>query len=488
MFDSSILLSLVGLPLFGIIILFFIPDTNPDLQKNVGLSTSLITFLLSILLWLKFDMSTPKYQFVEKFFSVPYSNMHVYVGVDGISLFFILLTTFLIPICLLASWDSIKIHIREYSIAFLFLEAVLVCVFTVLDVLFFYIFFEAVLIPMFLIVGIWGSRERKIRAAYQFFVYTLVGSVLMLLAILYIYFQTGTTDVQVLTTITFDYQTQIILWLAFFASLAVKVPMVPAHIWLPEAHSEAPTAGSVILAGVLLKMGGYGFLRFSIPMFPDASIYFTPLVYTLSIIAIIYTSLTTLRQVDLKRIIAYSSVAHMGFVTIGMFTLNIQGIEGSMLLMLSHGVVSSALFLCVGVIYDRHKTRIIKYYSGLTVKMPLFSIIFLFFILANMGFPGTSSFVSEFLVLTGSFKSNVFVTTLATTGVIWGAAYSIWLYNRVAFGNIRTSHISAFQDLERREFMVFLPCVFLTFLMGIYPEIFLNAMHVSITHLIEQVQ
>ena len=488
MFDSSILLSLIAIPLIGIIILFFIPDTNSDLQKNVGLSTSLLTFLLSILLWLKFDMSTPKYQFVEKFFSVPYSNMHIYVGVDGISLFFILLTTFLIPVCLLASWDSIKIYIREYSIAFLFLESVLICVFTVLDVLFFYIFFEAVLIPMFLIVGIWGSRERKIRAAYQFFVYTLVGSVLMLLAILYIYFQTGTTDVQVLTTITFDYQTQIILWLAFFASLAVKVPMVPAHIWLPEAHSEAPTAGSVILAGVLLKMGGYGFLRFSIPMFPDASIYFTPLVYTLSIIAIIYTSLTTLRQVDLKRIIAYSSVAHMGFVTIGMFTLNIQGIEGSMLLMLSHGVVSSALFLCVGVIYDRHKTRIIKYYSGLTVKMPLFSMIFLFFILANMGFPGTSSFVSEFMVLTGSFKSNVFVTTLATTGVIWGAAYSIWLYNRVMFGNIRTSHISAFQDLERREFMVFAPCVFLTLLMGLYPEIFLNAMHVSITHLIEQVQ
>jgi len=488
MFDSSILLSLVAIPLIGIIILFFIPDTNSDLQKNVGLSTSLLTFLLSILLWLKFDMSTPKYQFVEKFFSVPYSNMHIYVGVDGISLFFILLTTFLIPICLLASWDSIKIYIREYSIAFLFLESVLICVFTVLDVLFFYIFFEAVLIPMFLIVGIWGSRERKIRAAYQFFVYTLVGSVLMLLAILYIYFQTGTTDVQVLSTITFDYQTQIILWLAFFASLAVKVPMVPAHIWLPEAHSEAPTAGSVILAGVLLKMGGYGFLRFSIPMFPDASIYFTPLVYTLSIIAIVYTSLTTLRQVDLKRIIAYSSVAHMGFVTIGMFTLNIQGIEGSMLLMLSHGVVSSALFLCVGVIYDRHKTRIIKYYSGLTVKMPLFSMIFLFFILANMGFPGTSSFVSEFLVLTGSFKSNVFVTTVATTGVIWGAAYSIWLYNRVMFGNIRTSHISAFQDLERREFMVFAPCVFLTLLMSLYPEIFLNAMHVSITHLIEQVQ
>jgi proton-translocating NADH-quinone oxidoreductase chain M len=487
MFDSSILLTLIGLPLFGIILLFFVPDTRSDLQKTIGLCTSLLTFFLSIFLWLQFDMSSPKYQFVEKFFSVPYSNMHIYIGVDGISLFFILLTTFLIPVCLLASWDSIKIYIREYSIAFLFLEAVLICVFTVLDVLFFYIFFEAVLIPMFLIIGIWGSRERKIRAAYQFFVYTLVGSVLMLLAIMYIYYQVGTTDVQVLTSVSFDYNTQIILWLAFFASLAVKIPMVPAHIWLPEAHSEAPTAGSVILAGVLLKMGGYGFLRFSIPMFPDASIYFTPLVYTLSFIAVIYTSLTTLRQVDMKRIIAYSSVAHMGFVTIGMFTLNIQGIEGSMLLMLSHGVVSSALFLCVGVVYDRHKTRIIKYYSGLTVKMPLFSITFLFFILANMGFPGTSSFVSEFLVLVGAFKSNVFVTALAATGVIWGAGYSIWLYNRVAFGNIRTSHISEFHDLDRREFMVFVPCILLVFLMGIYPEIFLNAMHVSITHLIEQV-
>jgi proton-translocating NADH-quinone oxidoreductase chain M len=488
MFDSSILLSLIGVPLLGILVLFFIPDTKPDLQKNIGLSASLLTFVLSIPLWLKFDMSTPKYQFVEKFFSVPYSNMHVYLGVDGISLFFILLTTYLIPICLLASWDSIKIYVREYSIAFLFLESVLICVFTVLDVLFFYIFFEAVLIPMFLIIGIWGSRERKIRAAYQFFVYTLIGSVLMLLAIMYIYYITGTTDIQVLSTVSFDYNTQIILFLAFFASLAVKVPMVPAHIWLPEAHSEAPTAGSVILAGVLLKMGGYGFLRFSIPMFPDASIYFTPLIFTLSVIAVIYTSLTTLRQVDMKRIIAYSSVAHMGFVTIGMFSLNIQGIEGSMLLMLSHGIVSSALFLCVGVIYDRHKTRIIKYYSGLTVKMPLFSSIFLFFIMANMGLPGTSSFVSEFLVLVGAFKSNVFVTALAATGVIWGAGYSIWLYNRVAFGNIRTSHISAFHDIDRREFMVFLPCILLVLLMGLYPEIFLNVMHVSITHLIEQVQ
>jgi proton-translocating NADH-quinone oxidoreductase chain M len=485
---SSILMLLIALPLIGIILLLFIPNTESNLQKSVGLSVSLLTFFISILLWLKFDMSTSKYQFVEKFFSVPYSNMHIYIGVDGISLFFVLLTTFLIPICLLASWDSVKIHIREYSIAFLFMESALICVFTVLDLLFFYIFFEAILIPMFLVIGVWGSRERKIRAAYQFFVYTLVGSVLMLLGILWIYFQVGSTDIQVLTTVEFSLNAQLILWLAFFASLAVKIPMVPAHIWLPEAHSEAPTAGSVILAGVLLKMGGYGFLRFSIPMFPDASIYFTPLVYTMSVIAVIYTSLTTLRQVDMKRIIAYSSVAHMGFVTIGLFTLNIQGIEGSMLLMLSHGIVSSALFLCVGVIYDRHKTRIIKYYSGLTVKMPIFSIIFLFFIMANIGFPGTSSFVSEFLVLIGAFKSNIFVTVLAATGVIWGAGYSVWLYNRVAFGNIRTTHIEAFQDVNRREFMIFLPCIILVLLMGIYPEIFLNVMHVSITNLIEQTQ
>jgi proton-translocating NADH-quinone oxidoreductase chain M len=341
---------------------------------------------------------------------------------------------------------------------------------------------------MFLVIGIWGSRERKIRASLQFFIYTLVGSVLMLLAILTIYAQTGTTDIQVLQTISFTQELQIVFWLAFFASFAVKVPMVPVHLWLPEAHSEAPTAGSVILAGILLKMGGYGFLRFSIPLFPDASIYFTPLVYTLSAIAVIYTSLTTLRQVDMKRLIAYSSVAHMGFVTIGMFTMNIQGIEGSIFLMLSHGIVSSALFLCVGVIYDRHKTRIINYYSGLTVAMPIYSIIFLFFILANMGLPGTSSFVSEFMVLAATFKSNIFITVLAATGGVWGAAYSLWLYNRTAFGNIRLTYITNFQDVDRREFFVFLPCIILVLLMGIYPEVFLNVMHVSVQNLVEQVQ
>ena len=472
----SILLSLITLPLLGILIIMVLPQNQINLVKTVGLTVSLITFIISIILWLNFDLSTPKYQFVEHFFSVP-----------GISLFFVLLTTFLIPICLLASWDSVKFSIKEYNIAFLFMGSLLICVFTVLDVLFFYIFFEAILIPMFLVIGIWGSRERKIRASYQFFIYTLIGSVLMLLAILTMYSQVGTTDVQVLTTITFDQDLQFFFWIAFFASLAVKVPMLPVHLWLPEAHSEAPTAGSVILAGILLKMGGYGFLRFSIPMFPDASIYFTPLIYTLSALAVMYTSLTTLRQVDMKRLIAYSSVAHMGFVTIGMFTMNLQGIEGSLFLMLSHGIVSSALFLCVGVIYDRHKTRIINYYSGLTVTMPLYSIIFLFFILANMGLPGTSSFISEFMVLAGAFKSNIFITVLAATGGVFGAAYSLWLYNRTAFGNIRLTYINNFQDIDRREFFVFLPCIILVLIMGIYPEIFLNIMHVSVQHLIEQV-
>jgi proton-translocating NADH-quinone oxidoreductase chain M len=483
----SILLSLITLPLLGILVIIILPQNQINLIKIVSLNISLITFIISLILWLRFDLGTPKYQFIEHFFCVPYSNLNVFIGVDGISLFFVLLTTFLIPICLLASWNSINFSVKEYNIAFLFMGSLLICVFTVLDVLFFYIFFESILIPMFLVIGIWGSRERKIRASYQFFIYTLIGSVFMLLAILIIYAQTGTTDIQILSTITFNKDVQFFFWLAFFASLSVKVPMLPVHLWLPEAHSEAPTAGSVILAGILLKMGSYGFLRFSIPMFSDASIYFVPLVYTLSAIAVMYTSLTTLRQVDMKRLIAYSSVAHMGFVTIGMFTMNLQGIEGSIFLMLSHGIVSSALFLCIGVIYDRHKTRIINYYSGLTVSMPLYSIIFLFFILANIGLPGTSSFISEFMILVGTFKSSMFITLLIATGGVFGAAYSLWLYNRVAFGNLRLSYISNFQDITRREFFVFLPCIILILLMGIYPEVFLKVMHVSVEHLAYQV-
>lgn len=485
MFDSYLLLLITLFPLLGVVILLFIPDSKTVMIRNIALYTSLITFILSITLWIGFDKSTAKFQFVETYSWIPLSNIHYTIGVDGISLFFVILTTFLTPICLLVGWESIKTNLKEYMISFLILETLLINVFCVLDLLLFYVFFESVLLPMFIIIGVWGSRERKIHAAYQFFLYTFFGSVLMLLAIIIIYFQTGTTDLQILLTTEFSENKQKLLWLAFFASFAIKVPMVPVHIWLPEAHVEAPTAGSVILAGILLKLGGYGFLRFSIPMFPDATVYFTPLVYAMSVIAVIYTSLTTLRQIDLKKIIAYSSVAHMAFVTIGMFTLNPQGMEGSILLMLSHGIVSSALFLCVGVLYDRHKTRLIKYYGGITQTMPMFSIIFLFFTLANMSMPGTSSFVGEMMVLIGAFQSNTSVTVLASTGIILGAAYSIWLYNRVAFGTIKTQYIKIFTDINRREFFIFTPLVILTLVMGIYPEIFLDTMHVSVANLIE---
>lgn len=340
---------------------------------------------------------------------------------------------------------------------------------------------------MMIIIGVWGSRERKIGAAYQFFLYTLFGSVFFLLAILVIYFETGTTDIAILmTTVSshFSFEHQLLLWLAFFASFAIKIPMFPVHTWLPEAHVEAPTAGSVILAGVLLKLGGYGFLRFSIPFFPEASLYFKPLVYWLSVIAIVYVSLTTLRQIDLKKIIAYSSVAHMAFVTLGIFTFNLQAVEGSILLMLSHGLVSSALFMCVGIIYDRHKTRIIKYYSGLIQVMPIFITIFFIFTLANLSFPTTSGFIGEFLVLVGLFQTNKFITFLASTGMVLGAAYSIWLWNRVACGNLKVYFIQHYADLNFREVLLFLPLIFLTFLLGIFPEIILDSLHVTVKGLI----
>lgn len=486
MLDSYILLYLFLLPLIGCIIIFFIPKENTLKIKQTGLNISLLTFILSLYLWINFDNSTANFQFVTKIDWIPYSNLSFSLGIDGISLFFVILTTFLIPICLLTSWNSIKSYIKEYVIAFLVIETLLISVFIVLDLLLFYIFFESILIPMFLVIGIWGARERKIHAAYQFFIYTLLGSVLMLLGIMVIYFQVGTTDVQILLTSSFSEEKQKLLWLAFFASFAVKVPMVPVHIWLPEAHVEAPTAGSVLLAGILLKLGTYGFLRFSIPMFPDATIYFTPLIYTMSVIAIIYTSLTTLRQIDLKKIIAYASVGHMNFVTLGMFSLTVQGIEGSILVMLSHGIVSSALFLCIGVLYDRYKTRIVKYYRGMTITMPIFATIFLLFTLANISVPGTSSFVGEFLILVGTFQNNSLITVLASTGMILGAAYSIWLYNRVSFGQL-TNYILAFNDINKREMVIFIPFIFLTLLMGIYPNIFIDTMHISVSNILEHI-
>jgi proton-translocating NADH-quinone oxidoreductase chain M len=483
---SSLSLSfLCFIPIIGSLILFAIPDSKIRTIRILGFCISLFAFIYSLFFWLYFDNSTAKFQFVEIIQWIPSSNINFVLGLDGISLFFIILTTFLIPICILIGWSSIKNYKKEYIIAFLILESFMIAVFCMLDLLLFYVFFESVLIPMFIIIGVWGSRQRKIQAAYQFFLYTLFGSLFMLLAILLIFFQTGTTDLEILLTTEFSERRQILLWLAFFASFAVKVPMVPVHIWLPEAHVEAPTAGSVILAGILLKLGTYGFLRFSIPLFPEATLYFTPFIYTLSVIAIVYTSLTTIRQIDLKKIIAYSSVAHMNFVTIGLFSLNMQGVEGSILLMLSHGLVSSALFLCVGVLYDRHKTRLVRYYGGLANVAPIFSIIFLFFTLANMSLPGTSSFIGEFLILVGAFQRNSLIATLAALGMILGAAYSLWLYNRVVFGNLKTNSLRAFSDLNRREFFIFMPFLIGVIWMGIYPEVFLESMHPSVSNLIQ---
>lgn len=469
--------TLLLLPLLGALFIMTIPSSRIQLTRILGFSISLFTFLYSLTFWIRFDKSTPQFQFVETINWLPHYSIQLVMGLDGISLFFVILTTFLVPICLLVGWN----YSKEYIIAFLVLESFMLAVFCILDLLLFYVFFESVLIPMFIIIGVWGSRERKIQAAYQFFLYTLLGSVFMLLGILLILFQTGTTDLQILLTTEFSERRQILLWLAFFASFAVKVPMVPVHIWLPEAHVEAPTGGSVILAGILLKLGTYGFLRFSIPMFPEATVYFTPFIFTLSVIAIIYTSLTTIRQIDLKKIIAYSSVAHMNFVTIGLFSLNLQGIEGSILLMLSHGLVSSALFLCIGALYERHKTRLVHYYGGLVSTMPVFSLLFLFFMLANMSLPGTSSFVGEFLVLLGAFQKNTLTAILAAIGMILGAAYTLWLTNRVLFGGTK---LYALADLNRREVFMLLPFVIGVLWMGIYPEVFLDCMHTSVSTLL----
>jgi len=366
----------------------------------------------------------------------------------------------------------------------LILESLLIIVFTILDLLLFYIFFESILIPMFLMIGIWGSRRRKVRAAYLLFFYTLFGSVLMLVAIMSIYMQVGSTDYQILLSVNFAEDRQKFLWLAFFLSFASKIPMVPVHIWLPEAHVEAPTTGSVILAGILLKMGSYGFIRFSLPLFPYASLYFTPLVYMIATISIVYTSLTAIRQTDLKRIIAYASIAHMNLIMLGLFSLNIQGIEGSLIQMISHGVVSSALFLCVGVMYDRFHSRLIKYYGGLVLVMPVFISIFLLFTFANAALPGTCNFVGELLLFTGIFQDNIFIAIFAATGIVLSGAYSLWLFNRIAYGNLKLQHIKGFSDISKREFHVFLPLIFLTIFLGIYPEVLINKLNLLKVYII----
>jgi proton-translocating NADH-quinone oxidoreductase chain M len=482
---QNVLLYLLCLPVLGALGVLFFPKNALRQMKLFALNVTLLNFLLSLSLWVVFDNATAKFQFVKQIDWFSSFNMNFYIGVDGISLFFIILTTFLVPVCLLISWHSVQHFVKEFLVAFLFLESFMIAVFCMLDLVLFYVFFESVLIPMFLIIGVWGSRERKIRAAYQFFLYTLIGSLFMLLAILVIYFQVGTTDLQILNTVEFSDRRQLFLWTAFFLSFAVKVPMIPFHIWLPEAHVEAPTAGSVILAGILLKLGTYGFLRFSIPLFPQATVYFTPLIYTLSVLGIVYASFTTLRQIDLKKIIAYSSVAHMGFVTLGLFSLNAQGIEGAVLLMLSHGFVASALFLCIGILYDRTHTRLIRYYGGLVQTMPLFSFCFFVFTLGNLSLPGTSSFVGEFLILLGVFQTNTFIATLAATGMILGGAYSIWLYNRVVFGNLKPIYLNHFADVNRREFFILFPFVICIFWMGVYPSIFLESMHLSVSNILQ---
>jgi len=473
------------LPIIGSVAVMLIPSEQTDTVRNVGLHFSFLSFIVSILIWIGFDNSTSDFQYILKLNWISSFNIDVLFGIDGISLLFVLLTTLLTPICLMIGYQSVKAYVKEYVISFLVMESMMILVFCVLDLVLFYISFESILIPMFIIIGVWGSRERKIHAAFQFFLYTLLGSLFMLLAILIIYYSVGTTDLLTVLNYEFSYERQLLLWLAFFASFAIKIPMVPFHIWLPEAHVEAPTAGSVILAGVLLKLGGYGFLRFSMPLFPDATIYFIPLVYTMSVIAIVYTSLTTIRQIDLKKIIAYSSVAHMNYVTLGLFSLNVEGIEGAVLLMLSHGLISSALFLCIGIIYDRHHTRIVKYYSGITQTMPIYSVLFLFFTLANISLPGTSSFVGEFLVLVSVFNNNTTISILAALGIILGAAYAMWLYNRVAFGTTNPLYINPFKDITLIEFSMLAPLVILVLIMGIYPNIFLEVMHSSVYNLVE---
>lgn len=484
MFDN-LLIYISLLPLLGAFLLMIAPNDNFKLLKLIALNFSSLPFIGSLLVWAYFKNFLGQFQFVSKMTWFSALNFNITLGVDGISLFFLLLTTMLIPICILLSWGSIKKDLKEYLVAFLFLEFFLILVFGVLDLLLFYIFFESVLIPMFLIIGIWGSRERKTLASYYFFLYTLFGSVIMLLAIVYIYYQVGTADYEMLLAFSFSKLEQKFLWFAFFLAFAGKVPMLPVHLWLAEAHVEAPTAGSVILAGVLLKLGTYGLIRYSIPLFPHASFFFTPFVYTIAAISIIYTSFTAIRQSDFKRIIAYTSIAHMNLVILGIFSFNVIGIEGAIFQSLSHGFVASALFLIIGIVYDRYHTRIVKYYSGLASVMPVYVSIFLFFTMANISFPGTSSFIGEFLILTGSFKCSTSATFLGATGVILGGAYSLWLLNRIAFGNMKVQYCEKFLDLNKKEFICFLPLIVCTLFLGILPNIVLNSIHSSVNCLIE---
>ncbi len=484
-----ILSTVTFLPIVGALLILIIRGDDEIARRNVyhvALWTTAVTFVLSLFIWANFDPANPDFQLVERTEwlggSIAYS-----MGVDGISMLFVILTTFLMPFCILASWEAIDKRVKEFMVAFLVLEALMIGVFAALDLVLFYLFFEGGLIPMFLIIGVWGGK-RRIYASFKFFLYTLLGSVLMLLAMMAMYWQAGTTDiVELLKPGAFPAGMQTWLWLAFFASFAVKMPMWPVHTWLPDAHVEAPTAGSVILAGILLKMGGYGFLRFSLPMFPVASEYFATMVFTLSVIAIVYTSLVAFAQEDMKKLIAYSSVAHMGFVTMGIFALNTQGIQGGIFQMLSHGIVSAALFLCVGVVYDRVHTRSIEAYGGLADRMPLYAIAFMVFSMANVGLPGTSGFVGEFLTLMGAFKANSTVAFIATTGVILSACYGLWLYRRVIFGALTKPNLRVLLDLSPREVLILAPLVLLTIFFGLYPAPLLDPTAASVQKLIADI-
>jgi NADH-quinone oxidoreductase subunit M len=473
------------LPLAGALFILFL---NKDATRNarwIALWTTMITFLVSLAIWVGFDKSSAGFQFVEE--AAWMGPIRYKMGVDGISMLFVILTTFLMPLVVIASWGSVDERVKEYMVAFLVLETLMIGVFCALDMVLFYLFFEAGLIPMFLIIGIWGGK-RRVYASFKFFLYTLLGSVLMLLAMMAMYWHAGTTDIPTLMTTQFPAGMQWWLWLAFFASFAVKMPMWPVHTWLPDAHVEAPTGGSVILAAVLLKMGGYGFLRFSLPMFPLASQEFAPLVFALSVIAIIYTSLVALAQDDIKKLIAYSSVAHMGFVTMGIFTFNQQGIDGAIFQMLSHGIISAALFLCVGVLYDRMHTREIAAYGGLVHRMPIYAVVFMVFTMANVGLPGTSGFVGEFLTLLAAFKANTWVAFFATTGVILSAAYALYLYRRVIFGVLDKPALASIKDMNAREILVLGPLVALTILFGVYPAPVLDVTQQSVKKLVASYQ
>lgn len=475
---TSIFLVLI----FSLFLILFISANNINALRLTGLFGSGLALILSCILLVQFNCDSYYFQYLINYkINTSILNFAFTFGLDGISIFFFVLSSFLIFLCILFLWETNLL--KEYIIALLLIDLFLLFVFSALDVLIFYICFEAILIPMYLIIGVWGSRERKIRAVYLFFFYTLFGSLLMLLGLMYIYSVCGTLNFEYLLSYNFTFNEQCWLWLAFFLSFASKVPMFPFHVWLPEAHVEAPTVGSVLLAGILLKLGVYGFLRFSLTLFPEASLYYSPLVYLLSSLGVIYASFSAIRQTDLKRIIAYSSVAHMNLVMLGIFSFNVIGLEGSILQSVSHGFVAGAMFLLIGVLYDRYHSRFLYYYGGLVHMMPIYSVLLLIFTMANIALPGTSSFVGEFLLLTGIYKTNIVACIIGTTGVILCGAYSLWLYNRIIFGNLKISYTIKFKDMNLREFVILLPLLIFVIFMGIYPSFFSDFIHLSTNNL-----